>query len=118
MSERVTLLTTPDALDAVIAGSFARPALIFKHSVSCGTSAYAHEELDAMMEGARPDADIYVVHVQTGRAVSNAIAERFALRHESPQALLVKDGILVWHASHYGITHAKMADAIARHRQG
>jgi bacillithiol system protein YtxJ len=44
------------------------------------------------------------VVVQHSRSVSNAIAERTGIRHESPQAILLKGGEVVYHASHYDVT--------------
>jgi bacillithiol system protein YtxJ len=115
MTDRYRLLISVDELDRVVAGSFARPVLFFKHSLTCGTSAWAHEELDALLDGPPIPIDVCVVHVQTGRALSNAIAERFGVRHQSPQALLVHNGEVVWHASHHGVTQAAMASALQLH---
>ena len=112
MPDRFRLLTSVDELDPVVAGSFTRPVLFFKHSLTCGTSAWAHEELEALLDGPPLPADVCVVHVQTSRPLSTAIAERLGVRHESPQALLVRDGQVVWHASHHRLSKAAMAAAI------
>jgi bacillithiol system protein YtxJ len=53
-----------------------------------------------------------MVTVQTHRAVSNAIAQKLGVRHETPQALLVKNGRVVWTASHFRVTAAAVDDAI------
>ena len=111
---RLRVLTTPDDLDTAVAGSRLRPLLLLKHSLTCGTSTYAHEELEALMAQDAPPADACVVHVQTGRALSNAIAERFGIRHESPQVLLIANGQVVWHASHHRITRREMTAALER----
>ena len=50
------------------------------------------------------DADINLIIVQTDRHVSNEIARRTGIKHESPQAIVLKDGEPVYHASHYDIT--------------
>jgi bacillithiol system protein YtxJ len=114
MSDPYRLLTSVDELESVVAGSFSRPVLLFKHSLTCGTSAWAIEELEALLEGPPVPADICVVHIQTSRVLSNAVEERFGIRHQSPQALLVANGTVVWHASHHRLTQAEMASAIAR----
>jgi bacillithiol system protein YtxJ len=111
---RLKVLTTPDDLDTAVAGSTIRPLLLFKHSLTCGTSAYAHEEVDDLMAHDAPPVDACVVHVQTGRALSNAIAERFGIRHASPQVLLIANGHVVWHASHHGIRRREMTAAVER----
>jgi len=87
-----------------IAQALAAPvALLYKHSDTCPVSAMAQREIDRL-EHDRPDLDIWVVDVHAQRALSREIAERFTIRHESPQAILVRDGTAVWHSSHYGVT--------------
>jgi bacillithiol system protein YtxJ len=49
--------------------------------------------------------------------LSNAIAERFGVRHETPQALLIKDGRVVWHASHWSITSDSLTEALRPYAQ-
>jgi bacillithiol system protein YtxJ len=53
-----------------------------------------------------------MVTVQTHRAVSNAAAQQLGVRHETPQALLIRDGRVVWSASHFRVTAAALEDAI------
>ena len=60
------------------------------------------------------DATYAVVTVQTHRDVSNAVARKLGVRHETPQALLVRDGRMVWSASHFRVTAAAVEDAISR----
>jgi len=111
---KLTVLSTLDGLESALSGSSGRPLLLLKHSLTCGTSAYAHEEFEDFLAEPGPPVDACVVHVQSGRAVSNAIAERFGIRHESPQLLLISNGQVVWHASHHRITRREIAAALAR----
>ena len=115
MADRFRLLTSVDELEPVVAGSFSRPVLIFKHSLTCGTSAWALSELEALLEGPSIPASACVVHVQTARQVSNAIADRLGVPHQSPQALLVQNGQAIWHASHHRLTQVAMAAAVQQH---
>ena len=71
-----------------------QPAILFKHSNSCGISARAHREMATV---ARP---VGIVTVQQARAVSAEIERRFGLSHETPQVLIVRNGQAVWNASH------------------
>jgi bacillithiol system protein YtxJ len=112
MSPMMKPLRTLDDLDAAIAGSSTRPALVFKHSTTCGTSAYAHEEVESLLEEPDLRAEVYIVDVRAARPVSTAIAERSGIRHESPQALLFVNGQVVWHASHFRLTRDTLAAAI------
>ena len=87
------------------------PILIFKHSTQCPISTQAYEEFTDFAEGSR-NVFCGVVLVIENRKLSNVIAERFHVRHESPQALLIKDGLPVWHASHWDITTDSLSNAL------
>jgi bacillithiol system protein YtxJ len=106
----LTQLQRIDQLDGLLAESADRPVLLFKHSYSCGTSAEALDELLAHLSETSKEARYAMVTVQTHRDVSNAVAQRLGVRHETPQALLVRAGRVVWSASHFRVT----ADAVAR----
>lgn len=106
----LTHLHDIDSLDAAIAESRERPVLVFKHSRSCGISCEALDELHAHIQVGGVDASYKVITVQSHRVVSEAAAERFGLRHETPQAILIRDGRVAWNASHFRIT----ADELSR----
>lgn len=105
------LLTDLDQLDAAVARSSVEPVLIFKHSRTCGTSAEAHEEVSTLLAGAL-EAPVYLVDVRSARQVSNAIAQRFGIRHESPQMLLLEGGRVRWSASHYHVNEREILQAL------
>ena len=118
MSLPLTHLTTVAELDAALSGSTSRPILIFKHSATCGTSAFAHEEIDEidlLIEEEGLPVDLFVVGVQSARAVSDAIETRLRVRHESPQVLLISNGQVIWRASHFRVTAKAMAEALRHH---
>jgi bacillithiol system protein YtxJ len=122
MHPDLTSLEHVDELHRLIAESESRPVLLFKHSYTCGVSMEALDELVAHMNGRErkgsaphqaPSAPQYaMVAVQTHRAVSNAVAQMFGVRHETPQALLIRDGRVVWSASHFRVTAAAVEDAL------
>jgi bacillithiol system protein YtxJ len=114
-----------DELHQLLEQSQSRPVLLFKHSYTCGVSLEALDELVAHLRDRGPKGsapletrpDDFLPHyamvtVQTHRAVSNAIAQKLGVRHETPQALLVKNGRVVWSASHFRVTAAAVGDAI------
>ncbi|MFT9847210.1 bacillithiol system redox-active protein YtxJ [Aneurinibacillus sp. REN35] len=87
-------------------------AVLLKHSTTCPISTGAYNEFMQYTknEGIKPWA---LVIVQTARPVSTEIAERFGIKHESPQVLYVKDGSVAWHTSHWNITEKNLKSAIA-----
>jgi bacillithiol system protein YtxJ len=104
-------------VDELLRDSSRHPVLVFKHSLTCGTSAQALDELaDHLEHGEGPHAQYALVTVQTHRTVSAAISARLGIRHETPQALLVMDGRVVWSASHFRVTAEAIARAIQTHQ--
>jgi bacillithiol system protein YtxJ len=121
MHPDLTSLEHVDELHRLIDESQSRPVLLFKHSRSCGASLEALDELVAYLNDRGPERSAprdsrslqyAMVTVQTHRAVSNAVAQRLGVRHETPQALLIRDGRVVWSASHFRVTAAAVEDAI------
>ena len=109
----MTTIETEEQLSEILDASRERPVLIFKHSTMCPISSNAHREVERFLEDT-PDPAFGVgkVVVQTARKVSNSVAERLGIEHESPQAIVVRDGKVVWDASHYAITKKALADIL------
>ena len=115
MRSNLIVLDNIDAFDRIIAASEERLVLLFKHSVTCGTSAQAHDELVAHLSENQHTAQYAIVTVQTHRDVSDAIETHFNVRHETPQVLLIQEGRAVWEASHFGVTADAINNAIERY---
>ena len=107
-------LSDVDELDAAIAESRQRPVLLFKHSRTCGVSCEALDELHAHVEDSPGAASYKLITVQSHRQLSNEAARRFGIRHETPQAILLRDGQPVWTASHFRITKDRLDDILRR----
>jgi len=112
MHPQLKTLERLEELDRLLAASGSRPLLLFKHSYTCGTSMDALDELVTHLNERPTAAQYAMVTVQTHRAVSNAVSARLGVRHETPQALLVRDGRVVWSASHFRVTASAVEDAI------
>jgi bacillithiol system protein YtxJ len=91
-------LDTTEKLEQLFSKSVENPIILFKHSTTCPISAGVYQEIS------NADADIHLVIIQNSRDVSNAIAKKTGVRHESPQAIVVKNGKVVYQASHYDVT--------------
>jgi bacillithiol system protein YtxJ len=98
-------------LEQLLERSKIEPILIFKHSTQCPISTQAYEEFTDFAAGVRGLACGLVLVIEN-RKLSNEIADRFGVRHQSPQALLIKDGRVVWDASHWSITSDSLNDAL------
>jgi bacillithiol system protein YtxJ len=103
-----------DELEQALSDSHSTPVLLFKHSHTCGISAEALDELRAHLGQPPPSAPVRyaMVTVQTHRQVSNEIATRLGVRHETPQVILVRGGKVVWTASHFRVNAAELQKAI------
>jgi bacillithiol system protein YtxJ len=112
MHPNLTSLERIDELERLLADSQAQPALLFKHSFTCGVSAEALDELIEHLNQQHVDVRYAMVTVQTHREVSNAVSAKLGVRHETPQALLVRDGKVVWSASHFRVNAEELDKAL------
>lgn len=111
MNELTPLLDIA-ALEAAIEESAERPVLLFKHSRNCGISCEAFDELcDHLSAQFRPVA-YKLITVQSHRGVSDEASARLGIRHETPQAILLREGRPVWNASHFRITADELRRAV------
>ena len=101
-SNHFTAVTDAQSLDNLFTLSHSQPVIIFKHSTTCPISAAAYRQMS------RVGAEVSLVVVQSARDVSNEVASRTGIRHESPQVIVLKSGEVCWSASHFDIT----ADAV------
>lgn len=111
MSDRFVNLADAKNLDELIARSQTEPVVLFKHSTTCPISAHAHREMERFTE-----ADVNLVIVQRARDLSGEIERRTGVRHESPQAMVLRAGAVVWNASHYDVTAEAVKEALEANR--
>lgn len=81
--------------------SFDKSQLIFKHSTRCSVSKVVKNRLNK--EPLSQNIDFYFLDLLAFRKISNAIADSYEVRHESPQVLLIKDGKCIFNESHHAI---------------
>ena len=84
--------------------------LVFKHSNSCPVSFTAKRQYDQFL-AANPDVPTRLVVVQQERALSNALETVRRLQHASPQALIVREGCVLWETPLGGITKPRLDQA-------
>lgn len=92
-----------------------RPQLIFKHSTRCGISSMAQNRLNR--HETPEEIDFYYLDIIGNRQISGRIAQDFNVRHESPQVLLIRDGICVYNESHSGIEMEEILEQAGRQKK-
>jgi bacillithiol system protein YtxJ len=106
-------LTGVAEVEALIGDSRQRPIVLFKHSPTCGISAHVHHNLMALVGDENLKADWYVISVRAHRDVSDAIAARLKVWHASPQVIVLRDGAVIWHGSHFGVSVSSVLRALS-----
>ena len=104
------LITSESEFDQAMEQSSQTPVVVFKHSTQCPISAAAYRQMESFAETA--STPVYLVRVIEERPLSNSIAERLLVRHQSPQVMVVKSGGVTWQASHYDITTKAVTEAV------
>lgn len=95
-------LTDEEQIKQIISKSQVKPQVIFKHSTRCSISAVALQRLQKTEQPS--DIDFYFLDLLSNRQLSNLVADRFQVHHESPQVLVIRDGSCVFDESHLGIS--------------
>ena len=105
--QNILSLDSEEALDEVL---LLPKAVLYKHSTRCATSVRAMLEVERFSAG-QPEIPVYGIDVIRQRGISDLVARRLEIRHESPQVILVRKGQATWHASHFRVTAAALAAA-------
>lgn len=95
-------LTDIDQLNLIIEESNSKPVVIFKHSTRCIISKMALRGFESDYNFG-DDFLCYYLDLIVNRDISNEIANRFGIEHQSPQILIIKNGVVVYNESHEGI---------------
>jgi bacillithiol system protein YtxJ len=96
-------ITSVNDIETIIDRSRVVPCLILKHSTRCPISSMAKNRLEMSWDINEEELDTYFLDLIRYREVSNQIAATFGVQHESPQAILIKDGQAIYDASHLNI---------------
>lgn len=106
MENHFVKITDKKSFEELASRSKDRPVVIFKHSLTCPISAAAYEQM------AEFDGEIALIEVQRARELSTEIENRFGIAHESPQVIVLRNGQVVWNASHFKITADAVVEAV------
>ena len=96
-------LSTIDQLNEIDKESYHQPIAIFKHSTRCGTSSMALRLFEKQLSIENNNVKLYFLDLLSFKDVSNELAIRFQVFHQSPQLIVLKEGNTIHHSSHYQI---------------
>jgi len=96
-------LTELEQLEEIVKKSITKSQIIFKYSTRCSISKLVLNQFEEDYELAFQNVDLYFLDLISYREVSDAVSYKFGVVHESPQLLVVRNGVVVAHASHGAI---------------
>jgi bacillithiol system protein YtxJ len=106
MENHFVKITDTKAFEELAHRSNERPVIVFKHSLTCPISAAAYDQMTKFA------GEIALIEVQRARELSTEIQNRLGVAHESPQVIVLRNGEVVWNASHFEITADAVAEAV------
>lgn len=99
-------LTDLDQLDFIDKESQEKKVFIFKHSTTCSISNAALNRLERKwMENDEKVVKPYFLDLLRNRNISNEIATKYKVAHESPQVLVIEKGSCSFNCSHFDISY-------------
>lgn len=108
-------LTAINQLDLIDQESATKPIMLFKHSTRCSISDAALGRMERKWKNENSTVlKPYYLDLIAHRDISNAIAERYGVIHESPQALVISNGKCVFSQTHMGISLNEIIDIVSK----
>ena len=105
-------LVSMEQLDAIVTESKTTPVAIFKHSTRCGISRMVLRQFEGTYDIDTKQMSLYYLDLLANRNLSDEIGIRFRVLHQSPQLIVIKNGVAVAHASHQGINASELQEYI------
>ena len=105
-------LTEMETLDELVEISNNQTVAILKHSTSCGISRMVLRQFEQSYDLKDDQIKLYFLDLLAYRDISNKIASKFNVPHQSPQLLVIVDGKVVFDASHSSIQSEKLNEFV------
>jgi len=105
-------LNSIENLDIIDEKSKTKTQVIFKHSTRCGISKMVMSQFVENYNLTENDLDLYYLDLLNFREVSNQVGFKFQVMHQSPQILIIRNGVTVAHASHGAINNIHLKQYI------
>ncbi len=107
-----TPLNSVAEISTIIELSKTQSVLIFKHSTSCGISRMVVKQFESLFNEENKQLKVYYLDLLNFREVSSKISEVFQVVHQSPQLIVIKNGVSVYDESHNEITKVNLSKFI------
>jgi len=101
-------LTSLDQLEEIKEQSKTNAVLIFKHSTRCGISKMVIRQFENLFTEEHQNLKVYYLDLLNYRDISTEAGIIFQVMHQSPQLIVVKNEVSVYHASHSDITETNL----------
>ena len=101
-------LTSLDQLEEIKEQSKTNAVLIFKHSTRCGISKMVIRQFENLFTEEHQNLKVYYLDLLNYRDISTEAGIIFQVMHQSPQLIVVQNGVSVHHASHSEITETNL----------
>ena len=98
------MISSEKDVEEALADSYGNKVVIFKHSTRCHISKRVLKNFEKQVKKTDKEAIYYFLDLLSYRSISDAIAERLEVQHQSPQMIVVQNGIAVRDASHQNIS--------------
>ena len=85
---------------------------IFKHSTRCGISRMVIKLFEKQFDASMFSLKVYYLDLLNYRELSSEVGYQYQILHQSPQLLVIKNGVVVEHASHYDITTINLKEYV------
>ena len=95
------------SLNEIEEKSKTKTQVIFKHSTRCGISRMVMKQFEDDYDTSL-NIDLFYLDLLNYRDISNEIESKFQVVHESPQIIIIKNGIVVTQVSHGEINNLEL----------
>ncbi len=96
-------LESMEDLDNAEQISHEKTVVLFKHSTRCSISRFVLKQFENTYDIPADKMAIYFLDLIEYRPISNEIANRFGVTHQSPQMIVLREGKAIYDSSHENI---------------
>lgn len=104
LDERWIPLRSEADWKAALEASNHKKVLVFKHSTTCHVSKMVLKNFQREMQEEQKDVNFYYLDLLQYRKLSNQIASDLRIIHQSPQLLVIENGVCTENSSHQAIS--------------